>query len=149
MNLTGFSYIIFATHGILDNTVPWIREPALVLSQVGNKPPYDGFLTMSEIMGMKIPAKLALLLACRTGIGESVSGEGVMGLGRAFQFAGCGNTVMSLWLVNEDATVVLTTEMLKNLKGGMEPKLALKAAKDKMRRDGWEHPFYWSAFVIY
>jgi CHAT domain-containing protein len=148
-DMKGFSFVIFATHGILDNTVPWIKEPALVLTQVGNNPPYDGFLTMSEIMNMKIPARLVLLLACRTGVGENVSGEGVMGLGRAFQYAGCSNTVMSLWSVNEDATVVLAAEMLKNVNNGVEPKLALKMAKDKMRRDGWEHPFYWSAFVIY
>jgi CHAT domain-containing protein len=148
-DLTGFKYVIFATHGILDNTVPWIREPALVLNQQGNKPPYDGFLTMTEILKLKIPAELVLLLACRTGIGENVTGEGVMGLGRAFQFAGCGGTVMSLWSVSEDATVALTGEMLKNLNDGMGPDKALKAAKDTIRRNGWEHPFYWSAFVIY
>ena len=42
----------------------------------------------------------------------------------------------------------LTAETVKKLKAGVEPNLALKMAKDKMRRDGWEHPFYWSAFVI-
>jgi len=30
-DLTGYNYYVFATHGILDRSVPWIKEPALVL----------------------------------------------------------------------------------------------------------------------
>ena len=144
-----YKYLIFATHGILDSTIPWIKEPALVLSQVGNRFPDDGFLTMSEIMGMKIPAELAFLAACRSGVGEEVSGEGVMGLGRAFQYAGCQNTVISLWSVNEDATVQLISALLENIKDGQSPHEALISAKQKIRAQGYEHPFYWSAFVEY
>ena len=117
-NFQPYKYIIFGTHGILDNSIPWIQQPALVLTQFNNKNKYDGFLTMSEVMELKIPAEFVILTACETGIGENISGEGVMGMGRAFQYAGCETICMSLWEVSEDATVALTNSMINHLKSG-------------------------------
>jgi tetratricopeptide (TPR) repeat protein len=148
-NLSKYKYLIFATHGVLDDTIPWINEPSLVLNLVGNTKGYDGFLTMSEVMALKIPAYVCLLTACQTGVGEDINGEGVMGLGRAFQYAGSKNTVMTLWPVAEDATIALSTMFLKQLKNGNTPKKALKTAKDIIRKKGYEHPFFWAGFVIF
>ena len=149
LDLSNYKYITFATHGILDKTVPYIKEPALVLTQVGNSEEYDGFLTMSEIMGLKMNAEVVALTACETGIGKNIRGEGVMGMGRAFQYAGCGNVLMSLWSVAEDATVSISNAFFKNLKEGEEPKEALRLARAEIRRRGYEHPFYWSAFILF
>jgi len=146
--LEKYRYITFATHGILDKTVPYIQEPALVLSQVGNGEGYDGFLTMSEVMGLKMSAEVVALTACQTGVGKNVSGEGVMGMGRAFQYAGCGNVLMSLWSVEETATVNLANKFFKNLKEGKSTKSALRLARSEIRKSGYEHPFYWSAFIL-
>lgn len=143
-----YKYLIFATHGILDNTVPWIKEPSLVLTQVGNHEKFDGFLSMSEIMALRIPSEVVMLVACQTGVGENIRGEGVMGLGRAFQYSGCDNVVMSLWSVAEDATVFMSKKYLENLKEGKTPKQALYLAKQAMRHAGFEHPFYWSSFIL-
>lgn len=143
-----YSYVVFGTHGILDDTVPLVRQPALVLSLVDNKEGFDGFLAMNEVMGLKIPAEVVALTACETGIGENVSGEGVMGMGRAFQFAGCRNVLMSLWPSAEDGTVALVNAFLEELKVGKTPAEALRAARKTVRGAGFEHPFYWSAFVL-
>jgi CHAT domain-containing protein len=143
-----YKYIVFGTHGILDKQFLIDQEPALVLNQVGNREPYDGFLTMSEVMGLKIPADTVVLTACQTGIGEKVSGEGVMGMGRAFQYAGAGNVLMSLWSVDESAAVELTKSFLSYLKDGHNAKEALSLARKEIRNNGYEHPFYWSAFIL-
>lgn len=148
LDFNAYKYVIFATHGILDETIPWVNEPALVLNLAGNSKDYDGLLTMSEIMGMKMSADTALLTACQTGVGENVNGEGVMGLGRAFQYAGAKNVIMSLWPIAEDATVFLSASFLKNVKSGKSPGEALKLAKGDIRNKGFEHPFFWSAFVL-
>jgi CHAT domain-containing protein len=143
-----YRYITFGTHGILDNTVPYIKEPALVLSQIGNSEGYDGFLTMSEVMGLKMKSDVVALTACETGVGKNVSGEGVMGMGRAFQYAGAGNVLMSLWSVDESAAVELTKSFLSYLKDGHNAKEALSLARKEIRNNGYEHPFYWSAFIL-
>ena len=146
--LSPYCYLLFATHGILDHTVPWIREPALVLTQVGNPKGYDGFLTMTEIMGLKLEAEVAALTACQTGVGEHVTGEGVMGMGRAFQFAGSGNVVVSLWPVAEDSATQFTSTFFRYLRQGKEPREAMRLARSQIRRQGYEHPFYWAAFIL-
>ncbi|MFH1824210.1 MAG: tetratricopeptide repeat protein [Candidatus Firestonebacteria bacterium] len=145
---SNYRYVTFATHGILDSTIPYIKEPALVLSQVGNSEEYDGFLTMSEVMGLKIPARVVMLTACETGVGKDVRGEGVMGMGRAFQFAGCKDVLVSLWSVAEDSTVDFSMNFLKCVKEGKDSKDAMKMARDEIRRKGYEHPFYWASFIL-
>ncbi|MFA6318156.1 MAG: CHAT domain-containing protein, partial [Elusimicrobiota bacterium] len=88
------------------------------------------------------------LTACRTGEGRKLSGEGVLGMGRAFQYAGAGNVLMSMWSVEEGATVSLTNSFFGHLKSGKPAGEALRLARADIRRKGYEHPFYWSAFVL-
>ena len=148
-DLSRYRYLTFATHGILDRTVPYIKEPALVLTQVGNPEGYDGFLTMSEVMGLKLDAEVVALTACETGVGKNVSGEGVMGMGRAFQYAGAQNVLVSLWSVAETSATQLTSAFFKHLKEGNDPKEAIRLARNEIRRQGYEHPFYWASFILF
>ena len=147
-DLKKYRYLVFATHGILDNQVPGIKEPALVLTQLGNPEDEDGFLTMSEVMDLKLDATCSALTACETGLGKNVSGEGVMGMGRAFQYAGTKSVLVSLWSVAEESTTKLTERFFYYLKIGKKSQEALKLARTDIRRDGYEHPFYWAPFIL-
>ena len=165
-NLKDFRYVHFATHGVLGGDVPGLLEPALVL---GNEPGEDGFLTSSEVLSLKLNADLAVLSACKTGTGELVTGEGVMGMSRAFLVAGSRAVVVSLWSVESKATEQLMVAFYQHLKEGMEPPEALRRAKlDLLERseaaDGpsrdlqvqprevkgknVRHPVYWAPFVL-
>ena len=150
--LAKFSHVHFATHGILGGEVPGIGEPALVLSAEGAD---NGFLTASEIAELKLDAQLSVLSACNTGSGQYVSGEGVMGLSRAFLIAGSRAVVMSLWPVASKATERLMVQFYSNLRAGQDPHEALRAAKLKFREDAQRagsierHPFFWAPFVVF
>ncbi|MCC6808635.1 MAG: CHAT domain-containing protein [Deltaproteobacteria bacterium] len=147
-DLSGYRFLTFATHGILDDTLPYVREPALVLSLVGNPAGDDGFLTASEVMALKLNADVVALTACQTGVGRNVSGEGVMGLGRAFEYAGAKRVLMSLWEVSEDSTTLLASQFFKYMKDGQDAQLALMNARKDVRAKGYENPFYWAAFTL-
>src|SRR5262249_8139479 len=69
LDLTRYAQLHFATHGVLADDLPYLREPALVLTQTGDLQGEDGFLTMSEVVGLRFRAKLAVLSACQTGLG--------------------------------------------------------------------------------
>jgi CHAT domain-containing protein len=85
-DLTKFRFVHLATHGVLPVDTG-IQEPSLVLS-------YDGvraenmFLSMSEILNLKLRSESVVLSACNTGSGKISKAEGVMSLGRAFLAAG-------------------------------------------------------------
>ena len=51
----------------------------------------------------------------RNGIGQEPGGEGILGLQRAFQVAGCKTTITSLWQVHDEATQTLMAEFYRNL----------------------------------
>ncbi|MBI5883210.1 MAG: CHAT domain-containing protein [Elusimicrobia bacterium] len=148
-DLRSFRYIVLATHGLLGRAIPGIREPALALSQVGNKELGEGFLTMSDVMGLDLNADVVALTACQTGLGRRVSGEGVVGLGRAFLQAGARNALVSLWNVSEESTVLLTERFFLHVRDGQTPHEALRSARTDIRREGFEHPYYWAPFVLF
>ena len=149
--LDRYGYHVFATHGILDNQIPYIQEPALMLSQVGinpRVPEEDGFLTMSEVMGLRLQAQLVALTACSTGVGKRLTGEGVMGMGRAFQYAGAQSVLMSLWSVEDESTNLLTERLFSHLKEGKSRMEAIRQARADLRQTGYEHPFFWAPFIL-
>jgi len=88
------------------------------------------------------------LTACQTGLGKEISGEGTMGMGRAFQYAGAKSVLMSLWSVSEGSSVQLVESFFKRLKEGKGKLEALKLAKDEIRKAGYDHPFFWAPFIL-
>lgn len=108
----------------------------------------DGFLRMTEVMALKLNADVVALTACQTGLGRHVKGEGTMGMGRAFQYAGARSVLMSLWKVSEQSSVKLTERFFAHVKEG-KPKLeALNLARREIRAEGWDHPFFWAPFIL-
>ncbi len=144
--LSQYNAIVFATHGFAGNNIPGVMEPVLALTMV--PPGVDGFLTMSEVAGLKTNADIVALTACQTGVGVDLAGEGVLSIGRAFQCAGARAVAMSLWSVSEDSSVALMDEFFKRVREG-KPKLeAWTEARRQLRKAGFEHPFFWASFVL-
>jgi CHAT domain-containing protein/tetratricopeptide (TPR) repeat protein len=90
-----------------------------------------GMLTALEVAEMDLSGlELAVLSACETGLGEEAGGEGLLGLQRAFQVAGCKSVVSSLWSVHDAATSVLMERLYHHLWKGKKGKLeALRLAQ--------------------
>ena len=154
--LANYGEIVFGTHGYFGSDIPGIQEPILALSMVGRPKGEpkgqlkgrDGFLRMSEVMGLKLNRDVVALTACQTGLGTNLAGEGVMSMGRAFQYAGSRSILMSLWSVSERSSVQLVESFFQHLKGGMTKLQALNAARQDIRKAGYQHPFYWAPFIL-
>jgi len=144
--LGDYSKVVFATHGYFGKGLPGINEPVLVFTLV--PPGTDGYLRMSEVMGLKMNADMVALTACQSGLGKELSGEGVMGMGRAFQFAGAKSVLMSLWSVAESSSVNLVESFFRHIKEGKGKLEALKLAREEIRKQGYDHPFFWAAFIL-
>jgi len=145
-DLHRYSLVVFATHGVYGTTIPGIMEPVLTLTMV--PPGADGFLRMSEVMSLNMDASAVVLAACQTGLGEYLCGEGVLSMGRAFQYAGARTVLMTLWSVDERAAINLVEGFLRAVKAGKGKLEALAEARSEIRRQGYDHPFFWAPFIL-
>lgn len=146
--LTDYGSMIFATHGYFGKDLPGIQEPVLVLTLPNQPEGQDGFLRMSEVMGLKLNADIVALTACQTGLGRRLTGEGTMGMGRAFQYAGAKSVLMSLWSVAETSSVMLAESFFRYLKEGKDKLESLRLARKEIRESGYDHPFFWAGFIL-
>jgi tetratricopeptide (TPR) repeat protein len=144
--LSEYNQVVFASHGYFGTDLPGIKEPVLVLTLV--PPGTDGYLRMSEVMGLSLNADMVALTACQTGVGQRLSGEGTMGMGRAFQYAGAKSVLMSLWIVAEESSVKLVESFFKHRKDNKSKLEALQLARKEVRDQGYDHPFFWAPFIL-
>lgn len=144
--LSSYSYLHFATHGIVDEA-----DPELSRIFLSDSKEEDGNLFAGEIYNLNLNANLAVLSACQTGLGKFSKGEGVIGLSRALVYAGAKNIIVSFWSVADESTAQLMTDFYtmllkyKNQNFGV----ALQQAKVKMINEGkYAAPYYWAPFVL-
>jgi CHAT domain-containing protein len=145
--LDGYRILHFATHGLLDAERP--RFTGLAFSLVGQADA-DGFLRVDEVFNLRLGSPLVMLSACETGLGKERRGEGVIGLTRAFMYAGAPTVGVSLWSVGDKSTAELMPEFYKRLLAGQEGAPAAMRASQIALIAGkrYSAPFYWSPFVI-
>lgn len=91
--LASASVLHFAAHALVDDAQP--MDSFLALAGAGGADA-DGRLTADEVYRSSFTARLAVLSGCRTASGR-VTGDGVVGLSRAFFSAGVPTLVASLW----------------------------------------------------
>ncbi len=133
-----------ATHTAINDQFP--NATHLLLKGTGKE---DGKLNIYEIYGQHIPAQLGFLSGCNTGFGTIKAGEGAISLGHAFAYAGCPNTVMTLWPIKDDLVPDLVQVFYKKLSEGLGKAEALREAKIHCLKndDLFVHPYYWSSFI--
>jgi CHAT domain-containing protein/Tfp pilus assembly protein PilF len=144
-------YLHFASHGLLDERFPLNSALALTIPERPAEGEANGLLQAWEIFEqMRIDADLVTLSACETGLGKELGGEGLMGLTRAFQYAGARSVLASLWSVGDDSTAELMTRFYGYLKAGKAKDDALRTAQIEMIRTqgAQSHPFHWAAFQM-
>ena len=140
----------FACHGLINPEKPMLSSLALTADREN-----DGFLTALEIFRMKIPADLVVMSACETGKGRIYQTEGIVGLTRAFMFAGSPRVICSLWKVDDEATRALMVKFYElwmgtKVRKGLPTATALKKAQEFVRsHKTWEHPYYWAAWQLW
>jgi len=148
-NIGNYKSIHFATHGLMDDRVPALS--GILLAPSKDPEGDDGFLRMNEIFNLGLNADLVTLSACETALGKEVRGEGMIGLTRAFFYAGARSIIASLWMVSDQSTSELMEDFYLNLVDGRKPGEALRLAKIKLLNSDdqiYKHPFFWAPFIF-
>jgi CHAT domain-containing protein len=121
-----YRHIHLATHAVMDDEVA--MRSALILSQedqedaldriLEGKEVYDGRLTAEQIVRTwKLNADLVTLSGCETALGRASGGEGFLGFSQALFVAGARSLLLSLWDVEDRATMLIMTRFYENILG--------------------------------
>jgi len=158
-----YTVVHFAAHGLVDERHPLSSALALTIPEQILEGQDNGLLQAWEVFEqVRLDADLVVLSACATALGKEVAGEGILGLTRAFQYAGARSVLASLWSVADESTAELMRQFYANLQAGMPKDAALQQAQIAfihgpvtvgrgeagVGRD-LSHPFYWAAFELY
>ena len=108
----------------------------------------DCIMKMSDIQAVRLRARLVVLSYSHSGQGE-VSSEGVVGMARAFLFAGARSVLATLWAIDDEATMMFMKSFYQQLGSGESASVALQRAM-KCLRDSHDYsaPKYWAPFVL-
>jgi CHAT domain-containing protein len=126
--LKKFRYLHFATHGKADNFRSFdstliLTRPEKIPEPRAGEPWLDGRLTAAEVLEYwKLDAELVTLSACESALGRQGGGDGLLGFAQAFLLAGSRSVCLTLWQVDDTATVLLMDRFYRNLLGKREDK---------------------------
>jgi CHAT domain-containing protein len=150
----GSKLILFSTHAIVGGVDP--TQSYFLLTPESGENTNIGRLTAADIMNEQLSADLVVLVACETELGRYVEGEGEIGLGWAFLYAGCASTIVSQWKVDRDASLGLTARFWRALVEELRAHPAEVSLADLLRStqlkllsdDRYSHPSYWAGMVL-
>ena len=160
----GTRIVHFATHSHLDDRFPLNSALVLTLPEGFPRDRDNGLLQAWEIFErVRLDADLVVLSACQSALGEEQAGEGLLGLSRAFQYAGARTVAATLWSVADQTTPELMQRFYRHLESGKPTDEAMQAAQvelihgpiEVVNRHGRRQemdasaPFYWAAFQIF
>ena len=139
-NISKYGIIHLAAHGEFDEFNPllsslWLSSPN----------PENRRLTVKEVFSLELNADLVTLSACQTGLGKLEAGE-LIGLNRAFIYAGTHALVSALWRVDDLSTSVLMKHFYRNYVTLNKAK-SLRQAQLIVKKD-FPHPSYWAGFSL-
>ena len=129
----GHRLIHIAAHGQL-NAKSSLFSRLILASQAED----DGALEVHEVYGLDLThADMVTLSACQTQLGSQSNGDDVVGLSRAFIYAGAPTVVASLWSVDDEATAGLMLGILHppEKRHGQGRSAARSAVRPAPRRD--------------
>jgi CHAT domain-containing protein len=145
--------LFFGTHGLNEADNP--LESYLLL--IDNDGKSAARLTAREIFESKLGARLVVLSACYSGLGDRspAPGDDLFGLQRAFLAAGARTVVSGLWDVYDETAPDLMNGLFTRLLAGESVAAALAGsqrdflarykASDKV--EPYLHPYFWAVYT--
>jgi CHAT domain-containing protein len=144
-----YGVVHFATHTLIDQRSPELSGIVLSLYNEQGEP-IDGFLRVTDIYNLTMPAQLVVLSTCDSAADVSGAGNDSYTLANAFFYAGTPRILASLWTVDDRAAAAFMSHFYRALLvRRASPGVALRLAKQAMSQDPrWHAPYYWSGFVL-
>ena len=144
--LASVALVHFAAHGRMETGEIALTPDPKRRSQIPRKEDY--ILTIADVLNVRLRAKLVVLSCCHSGRGE-IKDEGVVGIARAFMGAGARSVLVSLWAIDDEATLEFMRNFYHHLVEGRSASESLNLAMKSLREsDKYSDVKYWAPFVL-
>jgi CHAT domain-containing protein len=143
--LDSFEMIHFTAHAEPNAASP--LDSAVILSAAGSE--YK--LYARDVVERPLSADLVTISACRSAVGRTYAGEGLVGFAWAFLRAGAQRVIAGLWDVDDRSTALLMGQLYAHLATADTPAAALRRAKLSILETGGAgaKPYYWAPFQLF
>ena len=103
---------------------------------------------MADVQAATLQARLVVLSCSNSGVGN-ITGEGVVGIARAFLGSGARSVLVALWEIYDEATMAFMEIFYKHLVDGKSASVALHQAVNYLRdSEKFCDVKYWAPFVL-
>ena len=104
---------------------------------------------MSDVQAANVRVSLVVLNCCHSGRGRILKGEGVVGIARAFLAAGARSVLVSLWAIDDEATMVFMKRLYQDLREGKTASAAVYQSMKSLREsEEFSEMRYWAPFQL-
>ena len=100
-----------------------------------------------ELFENPLAARVVILSACESGVGEVATGDDFLGLQRSFYLGGASTVVSSLWTVDDRGTAEFMKYFYKALEAGQRYGEAWLTARNTLKNSGLP-PWVYGAFIV-
>ena len=144
--LSSVSLVHFAAHGCMETgEIALTPDPKRISTMPREE---DYILTIRDVLNVQLRAKLVVLSCCHSGRGQ-IKAEGVVGIARAFMGAGARSVVVSLWAIDDEATLDFMKYFYQHLEEGKPASESLNLATKSLREsDKFRDIKYWAPFLL-
>ncbi|CAH3146033.1 unnamed protein product [Pocillopora meandrina] len=145
--LGSVSLVHFAAHGCMETgEIALTPDPDRTSTVPTEKEDY--ILTIRDVSNVQLRAKLVVLSCCHSGRGE-IKAEGVVGIARAFMGAGARSVVVSLWAIDDKATLEFMKCFYQHLAESEPASKSLNLAMRSLREsDQFRDIKHWAPFLL-
>ncbi len=144
--ITSVALVHIAAHGKMETGEIALAPNPLRKSKIPREEDY--ILKISDMQAVQLHAKLVVLSCCHSAQGK-VTPEGVVGIARAFLGAGARSVLVSLWAIDDEATMEFMASFYQHLKDGKNASLALNLAMKCLREsEKFNAVKYWAPFTL-
>ena len=144
--ITSAALVHIAAHGKMETgEIALAPNPARTAKIPEEK---DFILTMADVQAVQLRARLVVLSCCHSGRGK-IAAEGVVGIARAFLSAGARSVLVTLWAIDDEATMEFMRIFYRHLADRSSASVALHRAMKVLREsERFGDMKYWAPFVL-
>ncbi len=144
-----YQVVHLSSHSFTNLEQPKMSGLACAPSPASRLREEDGLLYVGELYNLRVMADLVVLSSSESGVGALNATEGMLGLNRAFTYAGAQNVIYALWKIRDQSSSELMIQFYREMLAGAPYAAALQKAKLSMLGNpATASPGIWSAFLL-